>query len=77
VEYNSVKIVKFILEHNLAFVDDVDDTGATPLHQAVYDGNIDCIKLLIDWKAKLNIRDNRGEVFFFFLIIFFSISILF
>jgi ankyrin repeat protein len=41
-------------------VNDKDNEGSTPMHNAAYKGNVDCIQLLLDAGADPNIPDNFG-----------------
>jgi hypothetical protein len=43
-------------------MDCIDETeGKTPLHEAAFGGNIECMILLLHHKADVNARDNRGR----------------
>lgn len=54
--------LKRVLDKNAALVNKRDTNGWTPLHEAVRDGNLDVIALLIDRGADVNARTGaRGE----------------
>ena len=49
-------------EHVLIFPNtSVNDDGITPVHQAASEGHVQCLKVLIDVGASIDLRDCRGN----------------
>jgi ankyrin repeat protein len=58
IEEFDIPTIKNLLEH--IDVNSLDDTGHTPLYNAIADGNLQVIKLLVASGADINIRDDNG-----------------
>ena len=49
------------LELDPSSINTVDDCGCTPLHWAAWKNDIDAVRLLLSWKADLDLRDFQGR----------------
>lgn len=58
IEEFDIPTIKKLLEH--IDVNSLDDTGHTPLYNAIADGDLQIIKLLVASGADINIRDDDG-----------------
>ena len=58
---NSINILKFLLNDNNANVNSVDIQKNTPIHYAIALKNFEIIKLLIEKRAKMTIKNKKGE----------------
>jgi ankyrin repeat protein len=58
--YNNIDTVKLLLD-NKADIEARDDDGATPLFNAVLNGNTEIVRLLLEYGANKNIKDNKGK----------------
>ncbi|XP_075214407.1 uncharacterized protein LOC142320474 isoform X1 [Lycorma delicatula] len=58
-QQDAVKIVKLLLNHG-AKLPVPRSWGYTPLHEAVKSGHINCIKLLLEYRANINAVDENG-----------------
>ena len=50
-------IVEYILRHDPSSVNQNDINGDTPLHHASFDGQVEIVKLLLDFNANVNAKD--------------------
>ena len=57
--YLFLQIAETLLKER-ADVNATDSVGHTPLHRAAMKGNLDAAKLLISYKANLDLRDVSG-----------------
>ncbi|XP_052062614.1 nuclear factor NF-kappa-B p100 subunit-like [Mytilus californianus] len=60
--YPSVEISKYLIEQGKADINLKTLTGATPLHGAALQGNIDCIRLLLLKHADPRVEDEDGTI---------------
>ena len=51
-----VKVCEYLINKGLE-INDIQDTGSTPLHGAVYYGQIEVVRLLLNYGAKTNIKN--------------------
>ena len=58
---NSINILKFLLNDNNANVNSIDIQKNTPIHYAIALKNFEIIKLLIEKRAKMTIKNKKGE----------------
>lgn len=56
----TVEVVKLLLKRG-ANPNASDDTGETPLHYAVGEGNIGIVQALLQYNANVNARDHAGK----------------
>lgn len=63
IHFNNIKILEYLISNADKFkikLDVQNSAGQTPLHQAVYFGSKDVVKILIDKGADSRIKDNRN-----------------
>lgn len=56
-----VKICEYLINKGLE-INDIQGTGSTPLHGAAYYGQTNVVKLLLNFGAKTNIKNNFGHL---------------
>ncbi|KFY91435.1 hypothetical protein V500_04666 [Pseudogymnoascus sp. VKM F-4518 (FW-2643)] len=59
-EYQNMALIA-ALELDPSSINTVDDCGCTPLHWAAWKNDIDAVRLLLSWKADLDLRDFEGR----------------
>ena len=55
-------ICELLLNLGIYDINDIEYTGSTPLHAAAYYGQKNVVKLLLDYGAKTNIKNNFGNL---------------
>lgn len=58
--HEDVEKLTLLLGSRHAKIDQVDDNGWTPLHEATKAGNLESVKLLVNYGANLGLRTNVG-----------------
>jgi hypothetical protein len=58
-EYGRTSVVAFLLEKGMRI--DAMPHGETGLHQAAYGGHAGIVRLLLEWKASVGLKDKRYE----------------
>lgn len=59
---NTQKLAELLLDpNNLLLIDTPDISGWTPLHFAADCGHLECIKLLVHYKARINVTNDLGR----------------
>ncbi|XP_069142520.1 ankyrin repeat, PH and SEC7 domain containing protein secG-like [Argopecten irradians] len=58
--YPNVEVAKYLLTEGKSDVNVKTHSGATPLHGASLQGNIECLKLLLEWNGDPRIEDEDG-----------------
>lgn len=67
VRNQNVEAVRFFLNHGADGNEKENDPhGCTPLHLAVYSGNQEILKMLVDAKVDVNVKNNQGLTPFFY-----------
>jgi ankyrin repeat protein len=59
IKARDIEQIQTILDENGELVNAYDETGATPVHYAAFDGSREIVQLLLDRGAEINGRDRR------------------
>ncbi len=59
--YGHVSICEYLLDKGIS-INDIENSGNTPLHGASYYGQINVVKLLLSYGAKTNIKNKLGHL---------------
>eukprot|EP00929_Paragymnodinium_shiwhaense_P073842 TRINITY_DN37726_c0_g1_i2.p1 TRINITY_DN37726_c0_g1~~TRINITY_DN37726_c0_g1_i2.p1 ORF type:complete len:861 (+),score=261.38 TRINITY_DN37726_c0_g1_i2:162-2744(+) len=65
IQVQNKRLLELLLQQG-ASANALDAKGVSPLHMAVFDGKADCVQLLIDAQANVNIQDRHGQTPLFF-----------
>ncbi len=57
-----VAILEWMLHHSLATGLEQDDFGATPVHDAAEQGQLECLGVFYNHSVNLEVRDNDGMI---------------
>lgn len=55
--FKATAVVRYLLSNGL-FVDAVDNTGSTPLHTAVIQGDLDTVRILCQAGAQIDLKND-------------------
>lgn len=55
-----VAILEWMLHHSLASGEERDDYGATPIHDAAENGQLECLHVFYSHSVNLNLKDDDG-----------------
>jgi len=58
----NITIVEILLKSSSIDLNIQDSDGQTALHKAYESGNFECVKLLLEKGAKIDIRDKKGRI---------------
>ena len=60
-ETDAIDIIFYFKENYRIGINEVDNKGSTPLHQAVFEGSEISVSFLIAWGANINAQDSDGH----------------